>query len=272
MNSDPDAPKGFDERLSQRAKAKDSDNRLQYPLEMNDVNPGSYYGGKLPNTPLVVSIISFLLGGVCLLGFSLFVTGGHAGLWWSTWQFGFFVQSWAFFHWAEFAVTAGWNRARCNVDSFLLDNGMLYHVANGTALAEYLLTLYLKPEWKSFQYVSSTGVVVVLLSQALRSSAMIRASTNFSHSIAWHKSESHRLVTTGVYRWCRHPSYAGFFYWAVGTQVVMQNPISFLLYVILCWQFFNKRIQVEEQALVRFFGNDYKQYRFKVGTMIPFIP
>ncbi len=79
MNSDPDAPKGFDERLSQRAKAKDSDNRLQYPLEMNDVNPGSYYGGKLPNTPLVVSIISFFLGGVCLLGFSLFVTGGHAG-------------------------------------------------------------------------------------------------------------------------------------------------------------------------------------------------
>jgi len=270
MSSDPDAPDGFDARLSQRAKVKD--NRLQNPLEMNDVKAGQYYGGKLANTPLVVSIISFLLGGVCLLGCSLFVTGGYSGFWWSTWQLGFFVQTWAFFHWAEFAVTAGWNRARCNVDSFLLDNGMLYHVANGTALAEYILTLYFVPQWKSFSYVSLAGVIIVLSGQALRSSAMIHASSNFSHSIAWHKLESHRLVTTGVYGWCRHPSYAGFFYWAVGTQIVLQNPISFLLYIILCWQFFNKRIRVEEQALVRFFGDDYRQYRTKVGTKIPFIP
>ncbi|KLO18088.1 protein-s-isoprenylcysteine O-methyltransferase [Schizopora paradoxa] len=269
-NDDPDVPERFDARLAQRAKAKDS--RPQNPLEMNDVNPGQHYGGKLPNTPLAVSTISFLLGGVCLLGFSLFVTGGSHDHWWTTWQLGFFVQSWAFFHWAEFAVTAGWNRGRCNVDSFLLDNGMLYHIANGAALSEYLISLYLKPEWKTFKYMSSAGVIIVLLSQALRSSAMIQASTNFSHAIAWHKTDSHQLVTTGVYRWFRHPSYAGFFYWAVGTQVVLQNPISFTLYIIICWRFFSRRIKVEETALVRFFGDDYKEYRRKVGTKIPFIP
>lgn len=125
MSNDADAPDNFDARLSQRAKANLKDNRLKNPLEMNDVNPGHYYGGKLPNTPLVVSMISFLLGGVCLLGFSIFVSGGYPGHWWTTWQLGFFIQSWAFFHWAEFAVTAGWNRARCNVD------------------CEYLLVFYL---------------------------------------------------------------------------------------------------------------------------------
>ena len=108
---------GFDARLSQRAKVKENaPDRLRNPLEMNDVKAGQYYGGKLPNTPLVVAIISFLLGGVCLSGFSLFVTGGNPGHWWTSWQLGFFVQSWAFFHWAEFAVTAGWNRPKCNVD------------------------------------------------------------------------------------------------------------------------------------------------------------
>ena len=29
----------------------------------------------------------------------------------------------------------------------------------------------------------------------------------------------HQLVTSGVYGYCRHPSYAGWFLWSVGTQV-----------------------------------------------------
>ena len=39
-----------------------------------------------------------------------------------------------------------------------------------------------------------------LVGQALRSTAMIHASTNFSHSVALHKRDTHRLVTDGVYR------------------------------------------------------------------------
>ena len=41
---------------------------------------------------------------------------------------------------------------------------------------------------------------MVLLGQALRSIAMIHASTNFSHSVASQKRDTHRLVTDGVYR------------------------------------------------------------------------
>lgn len=44
-------------------------------------------------------------------------------------------------------------------------------------------------------------------------------------------------------RWFRHPSYAGFFYWALGTQLVLQNPISFTIYSILLRRFFFYRIR-----------------------------
>ena len=44
-------------------------------------------------------------------------------------------------------------------------------------------------------------------------------------------------------RWFRHPSYAGFFYWALGTQLVLQNPVSFTLYLIILWRFFSRRIR-----------------------------
>jgi protein-S-isoprenylcysteine O-methyltransferase len=40
---------------------------------------------------------------------------------------------------------------------------------------------------------------MVLIGQALRSAAMIHATTNFSHLVAMHKRESHKLVTDGVY-------------------------------------------------------------------------
>lgn len=40
---------------------------------------------------------------------------------------------------------------------------------------------------------------MVVAGQALRSMAMIHASTNFSHIVAFRKRETHRLVTDGVY-------------------------------------------------------------------------
>jgi len=185
---------------------------------------------------------------------------------------GFFGAAWAGFHWGEFAVTAGWNLDKCSVDSFLLENGALYHVANGIAVVEYLVTLYFKPSLKLQPYVSTVGIVLVIVGQTLRSSAMIHASNNFSHSVAFRKLETHRLVTDGVYAWFRHPSYAGFFYWALGTQLVLQNPVSLVFFAVILWRFFYNRIRAEERALVKFFGDEYVKYRQRVGVKIPFIP
>lgn len=33
----------------------------------------------------------------------------------------------------------------------------MYHIAHGTALVEYLITLYFKPSWKSYPYVTTAG-------------------------------------------------------------------------------------------------------------------
>lgn len=74
---------------------------------------------NIPNTPFAVATIAFLLGAVCSLGFLTFVVGGFPSYWWSTYQLGFFVAAWAVFHWAEFAVTAGWNLEKCSVDCTL---------------------------------------------------------------------------------------------------------------------------------------------------------
>ncbi|KAG8781811.1 hypothetical protein FRC15_008065, partial [Serendipita sp. 397] len=114
-------------------------------------------------------------------------------------------------------------------------------------------------------------ILVTIFGQVIRSIAMIHASTNFSHMVAYQHREGHRLVKGGIYSWSRHPSYAGFFYWGIGTQLVLQNYVSFFGYAVVLFRFFNRRIFWEEKALVRFFGTEYQEYRARVPTRIPFI-
>ena len=40
----------------------------------------------------------------------------------------------------------------------------------------------------------------------------------------------------------RHPGYSGFLIWAVGTQVMLCNPLSTVAFTWVLWRFFSKRI------------------------------
>ena len=86
-------------------------------------------------------------------------------------------------------------------------------------------------------------------------------------------------------RYSRHPSYVGFFYWAVATQLLLGNLVSACAFVFVLSRFFSSRIvgesikllfmttseiPDEEKHLVKFFGDEYVQYRKRVGTCLPF--
>jgi protein-S-isoprenylcysteine O-methyltransferase len=100
------------DNLHERLQEREAMKRL--PLEMIPVVNSP--GGNIPNTPLTVSLISFILGSLFSLGSLTFFIGGFDSSWWATYQLGFFVAAWSGFHWGEFAVTAGWNFEKCSVD------------------------------------------------------------------------------------------------------------------------------------------------------------
>lgn len=74
------------------------------------------------------------------------------------------------------------------------------------------------------------------------------------------KTESHRLVKSGIYSIFRHPSYFGWFYWSIGTQLMLCNPVSAVLYTWASWSFFASRIPYEEHLLLQFYGDEYLTY------------
>ena len=59
----------------------------------------------------------------------------------------------------------------------------------------------------------------------------------------------------------RHPSYAGWFMWSLGSQLILINPICLLAYAYVSFSFFSERIYCEEFMLLKFFGREYREYQ-----------
>lgn len=115
------------------------------------------------------------------------------------------------------------------------------------------------------------GSSICLSGEVLRKVAMLTARKSFHHLVQFQQAEDHKLITNGVYRWFRHPAYVGWFYWSIATQIILANPICFILYTIASWLFFRERIHTEEITLLNFFGNEYVQYQQTTKTGLPCI-
>ncbi|KTF87771.1 hypothetical protein cypCar_00013605 [Cyprinus carpio] len=207
----------------------------------------------------------------CFLGFA-FGCGLILSLADTTWtHFGWYMCSLSFFHYSEYLVTAIINPRSLSLDSFLLNHSVEYTVAAVSSWIEFTVEKLLIPEMKQMNWLCLVGLVMVLCGEGLRKAAMLTAGSNFNHIVQNEKSQSHVLVTSGVYALFRHPSYVGWFYWSIGTQIILCNPVCLLGYTIASWRFFRERIEEEEISLIHFFGEDYIEYKKKVFTGLPFI-
>lgn len=83
--------------------------------------------------------------------------------------------------------------------AFLLQNGAAYAAAHALGVVEFLVEAVMFPQIKSSALAHALGAALILAGQVLRSLAMVHASTNFSHAVAYKKRAEHELVTTGVY-------------------------------------------------------------------------
>ena len=119
--------------------------------------------------------------------------------------------------------------------------------------------------------LSIPGLVFVFVGQISRSLAMITCGESFNHIIQKSKKDNHALVTFGIYKYLRHPSYFGFFYWSIGTQLMLGNCISSILFSGASYMFFNTRIPFEEKTLLKLFPDQYPEYLNTTIIGIPFI-
>lgn len=113
--------------------------------------------------------------------------------------------------------------------------------------------------------------IISCLALVLRVLSFYTAKHNFTHRVSYTKKKNHELVTDGVYKYLRHPSYTGFFYYSVFSMIMIGNFISALLFFIALSKFFRDRIEDEEEQLFMFFPGKYRKYYEKTYTFIPFL-
>ncbi len=107
-------------------------------------------------------------------------------------------------------------------------------------------------------WVIIIGFTLFLISCPIRWIAFRKIGKYFNHRVALY--EGHRLVTTGIYGKIRHPIYLGnllsffaipliFSSWG-GLLIILFTTLPALIY----------RIKVEEEFLLKHFGEEYKKY------------
>ena len=88
------------------------------------------------------------------------------------------------------------------------------------------------------------------------------------HVVVSHKKPCGGLVSTGAFKYVRHPLYLASILFYLGLAVSTASLISLILWVIICI-FYNYLASYEEKLLESKFGENYKTYQRNTGKWLP---
>ena len=110
------------------------------------------------------------------------------------------------------------------------------------------------------------GVALFAAGGALRIWPVFVLGHRFSGLVAI--QPEHTLVTNGVYRVIRHPSYLGLLINSLGWSLAFRSAVGVLLTLLLVPPLL-ARIHAEEKLLHSEFADEYNAYRFRTWRLIP---
>ena len=105
----------------------------------------------------------------------------------------------------------------------------------------------------------ATGLVVMWLGLALRVWSIAALGGDFRTTVEVEPGQA--VVSTGPYRWVRHPSYTGLLLIAAGLGVARSASASLAACVLLLLPALVRRIHVEEAELDHVLGDAYRNYQ-----------
>ena len=139
-----------------------------------------------------------------------------------------------------------------------------------------IIAAFMLPHLRLFRFVnfapvnpvlSGFGVIVCAAGMAVLVRARQHLGRNWSQAVT--TKVGHELVTSGPYRYVRHPMYAGGFLACMGSAMVCGGAFVFLL-VILGAIFF-RRVGAEDRLMEQQFPNEYPDYKKRTRAVIPFV-
>ena len=110
-------------------------------------------------------------------------------------------------------------------------------------------------------------VRLVILALVLITAAYLSTS---GHAVVAHGERPNSVVSTGAFRYVRHPLYSAAILFYLGLAVSTASLFSLLLLVII-FLFYNYIASYEESLLETKFGEDYVSYKNRTGKWFPML-
>ena len=124
------------------------------------------------------------------------------------------------------------------------------------------------PDAFDWNAINSLALFCMIIGLWIRAAAVLHLGKAFTWHIA--PEQAKNLITDGIYRFCRHPSYVGAFLLYMGAILFLHAFYTALCAVLLFLLAFSRRIKWEEIALREHFGTTYDEYASRVGRFSPF--
>jgi protein-S-isoprenylcysteine O-methyltransferase Ste14 len=118
-------------------------------------------------------------------------------------------------------------------------------------------------------YLKYAGLGILVAGIIIRVIAIMQLGRFFTVDVAIRKD--HRIIDTGLYRRLRHPSYTGALLSFLGLGIFLNNCLALPVIVIPVTIAFIRRMQIEEAALKKEFGEDYDRYQERTWRLLPWI-
>lgn len=155
------------------------------------------------------------------------------------------------------------------------DEGLLLAWAAAICFAGYALSvllILLNPAWMAWGALPLSGVVrwsgapLMALGAALHVWGAHHLGANLTVTIS--TRNGHTLVTSGPFRWVRHPLYSGGMLESMGVCLLLANG-AVVAFAVGFWGLVIWRTPLEEARLEAVFGEAYRDYRSHVGRFVP---
>lgn len=138
--------------------------------------------------------------------------------------------------------------------------------------------LLLFPLWRAGRWTSpiprswtitAVATVVAVAGMLLRLYSIYYLRENFTYVV--NVKAGHRLVTTGPYRYVRHPAYTGLLIYFTGVAFVLSDLYIWFIIIAYVGVAVWRRIRMEERSLRAHFGEEYLAWRRRTKYLIPFL-
>ena len=114
----------------------------------------------------------------------------------------------------------------------------------------------------------AAGLLLFAVGVWLRIAAMWVLGSRFSVWVAI--QEEHALVTTGLYRMVRHPSYTGALLMLLGWALVFRSLLGVAIVAMMALVLM-ARVVAEEKWLLERFGESYREYQRRSWRLVPWV-